>query len=73
MKSKKTETEKKSTTEYADGETKRAKESENVNTKVEDTDEKVNIQLVEKPAGDSQRFLRLSAQSRDRERCLNVF
>ena len=44
MKSKKTETEKKSTTEYADGETKRAKESENVNTKVEDTDEKVKIQ-----------------------------
>ena len=45
MKSKKTETEKKSTTEYSDGETKRAKECENVNTKVEDTDEKVNIQI----------------------------
>ena len=38
---KKTETEKKSPTEYADGETKRAKESENVNTKVDDNDEKV--------------------------------
>ena len=36
---KKTETEKKSPTEYADGETKRAKESENV--KVDDNDEKV--------------------------------
>ena len=40
MKSKKREAEKKSPTEYADG----AKECENVNSKGEDNDEKVNIQ-----------------------------
>ena len=40
---KKAETEKKSPTEYADGETKRAKESDTANTKAEETEEKVNI------------------------------
>ena len=44
IKSKRAETEKKSPIEYAEGETKRAKESENVNTKVEEnTDEKASI------------------------------